>query len=103
VFNSYDPFWKFSYFHISAVDIYILSCCNKAQVGDILITISDSYSWICSDISFLWTTFKIFIMSCCFYFQGVKFLRRFKQLLNPAQVFDLMNGGPHPGYVCLVV
>ena len=31
------------------------------------------------------------------HFQGVKFLRRFKQLLNPAQVFDLMNGGPHPG------
>lgn len=30
-------------------------------------------------------------------FQGVKFLRRFKQLLNPAQVFDLMNGGPNPG------
>ncbi|XP_053775199.1 diacylglycerol kinase delta isoform X2 [Desmodus rotundus] len=29
--------------------------------------------------------------------QGVKFLRRFKQLLNPAQVFDLMNGGPHLG------
>lgn len=29
--------------------------------------------------------------------QGVKFLRRFKQLLNPAQVFDLMNGGPNPG------
>uniref|UniRef100_A0A8C4ZWY0 Diacylglycerol kinase n=1 Tax=Gadus morhua TaxID=8049 RepID=A0A8C4ZWY0_GADMO len=26
--------------------------------------------------------------------QGVKFLRKFKQLLNPAQVFDLMNGGP---------
>jgi len=24
--------------------------------------------------------------------QGLKFLRRFKQLLNPAQVFDLMNG-----------
>ncbi|XP_064615103.1 LOW QUALITY PROTEIN: diacylglycerol kinase delta-like [Liolophura sinensis] len=29
--------------------------------------------------------------------QGVKFLRRFKQLLNPAQIFDLMNGGPHAG------
>ncbi|XP_074657542.1 diacylglycerol kinase delta-like isoform X2 [Tubulanus polymorphus] len=29
--------------------------------------------------------------------QGVKFLRRFKQLLNPAQVFDLMNGGPYTG------
>uniref|UniRef100_A0A8C0HF59 diacylglycerol kinase (ATP) n=1 Tax=Buteo japonicus TaxID=224669 RepID=A0A8C0HF59_9AVES len=25
--------------------------------------------------------------------QGVKFLRKFKQFLNPAQVFDLMNGG----------
>ncbi|KAJ8407158.1 hypothetical protein AAFF_G00288340 [Aldrovandia affinis] len=29
--------------------------------------------------------------------QGVKFLRRFKQLLNPAQVLDLMNGGPQLG------
>ncbi|KFQ85620.1 Diacylglycerol kinase delta, partial [Phoenicopterus ruber ruber] len=30
--------------------------------------------------------------------QGVKFLRKFKQFLNPAQVFDLMNGGPHLGW-----
>ncbi|ODN01907.1 Diacylglycerol kinase delta [Orchesella cincta] len=29
--------------------------------------------------------------------QGLKFLRRFKQLLNPAQVFDLVNGGPRLG------
>ncbi|XP_022246674.1 LOW QUALITY PROTEIN: diacylglycerol kinase eta-like [Limulus polyphemus] len=29
--------------------------------------------------------------------QGLKFLRRFKQLLNPAQVFDLMNIGPGLG------
>ncbi|XP_025074284.1 LOW QUALITY PROTEIN: diacylglycerol kinase eta [Pogonomyrmex barbatus] len=29
--------------------------------------------------------------------QGIKFLRRFKQLLNPAQVFDLIKGGPGPG------
>ncbi|XP_064455539.1 diacylglycerol kinase eta-like [Ornithodoros turicata] len=29
--------------------------------------------------------------------QGVRFIRRFKQLLNPAQVFDLMNGGPGLG------
>ncbi|XP_015118316.1 diacylglycerol kinase eta [Diachasma alloeum] len=29
--------------------------------------------------------------------QGMKFLRRFKQLLNPAQVFDLIKGGPGPG------
>lgn len=33
--------------------------------------------------------------------QGVKFLRKFKQLLNPAQVFDLMNGGPELGYSSL--
>ena len=29
--------------------------------------------------------------------QGVKFLRRFKQLLNPAQVFDLISTGPELG------
>ena len=29
--------------------------------------------------------------------QGVKFLRRFKQLLNPFQVFDLIQGGPTLG------
>jgi len=29
--------------------------------------------------------------------QGVKFLRRFKQLLNPAQVFDLIGSGPGLG------
>lgn len=29
--------------------------------------------------------------------QGIKFLRRFKQLLNPAQVFDLVSTGPGLG------
>lgn len=29
--------------------------------------------------------------------QGVKFLRRFKQILNPAQVFDLVSAGPGLG------
>lgn len=29
--------------------------------------------------------------------QGVKFLRRFKQLLNPAQVFELSGAGPRLG------
>ena len=33
--------------------------------------------------------------------QGVKMLRRFKQILNPAQVFDLIKGGPHMGYIYL--
>ncbi|XP_034072208.1 diacylglycerol kinase delta-like [Gymnodraco acuticeps] len=39
----------------------------------------------------------VFVNSKSGHNQGVKFLRRFKQLLNPAQVFDLMNGGPHLG------
>ena len=29
--------------------------------------------------------------------QGLRFLRRFRQLLNPAQVFDLVSGGPSLG------
>ncbi|XP_065333639.1 diacylglycerol kinase eta isoform X2 [Cloeon dipterum] len=29
--------------------------------------------------------------------QGLRFLRRFRQLLNPAQVFDLVSGGPALG------
>jgi len=29
--------------------------------------------------------------------QGVKMLWKFKQLLNPAQVFDLISGGPKIG------
>ncbi|KAK5904109.1 hypothetical protein CesoFtcFv8_005706 [Champsocephalus esox] len=39
----------------------------------------------------------VFVNSKSGHNQGLKFLRRFKQLLNPAQVFDLMNGGPHLG------
>lgn len=31
--------------------------------------------------------------------QGVKFLRRFRQILNPAQVFDLITNGPTLGSV----
>ena len=30
---------------------------------------------------------------------GEKFLRRFKQILNPGQVFDIANTGPAIGYV----
>ena len=29
--------------------------------------------------------------------QGIKMLWKFKQLLNPAQVFDLISGGPNIG------
>lgn len=37
--------------------------------------------------------------------QGVRFMRRFKQLLNPAQVFDLSVAGPTLGYVytCITI
>ncbi len=30
-------------------------------------------------------------------FKGIKFLRKFKQLLNPFQVFDLIQDGPVVG------
>ena len=33
---------------------------------------------------------------------GEKFLRRFKQILNPGQVFDIANTGPAVGYVCCI-
>lgn len=33
--------------------------------------------------------------------QGMELIRAFRKLLNPHQVFDLMNGGPLPGYVSL--
>ncbi len=29
--------------------------------------------------------------------QGMELIRSFRKLLNPHQVFDLMNGGPLPG------
>uniref|UniRef100_A0A671TNU2 Diacylglycerol kinase n=1 Tax=Sparus aurata TaxID=8175 RepID=A0A671TNU2_SPAAU len=49
------------------------------------------------DPSFIFVPLLVFVNSKSGDNQGVKFLRRFKQLLNPAQVFDLMNGGPHLG------
>ena len=33
--------------------------------------------------------------------QGVQLLWAFRRHLNPHQVYDLANGGPLPGYVCL--
>ncbi|XP_036127198.1 diacylglycerol kinase kappa [Molossus molossus] len=39
----------------------------------------------------------IFINSKSGDHQGVVFLRKFKQYLNPSQVFDLSKGGPEPG------
>lgn len=29
--------------------------------------------------------------------QGMELIRSFRKLLNPHQVYDLMNGGPLPG------
>jgi len=35
--------------------------------------------------------------------QGMDLIRSFRKLLNPHQVYDLMNGGPLPGFVVVVV
>jgi len=35
--------------------------------------------------------------------QGMDLIRSFRKLLNPHQVYDLMNGGPLPGSVAVVV
>ena len=34
--------------------------------------------------------------------QGIKLINFFQRTLNPHQVFDLMEGGPLPGYVDLL-
>ena len=44
-------------------------------------------------LEFFVSLFNIFVIS----FQGIRFMRRFKQLLNPAQVFDLSVAGPTLG------
>lgn len=34
--------------------------------------------------------------------QGEQLITWFRKALNPHQVFDLSNGGPLPGYVCVI-
>jgi len=34
--------------------------------------------------------------------QGMELIRSFRKLLNPHQVYDLMNGGPLPGYALYI-
>lgn len=35
--------------------------------------------------------------------QGLELISSFRKLLNPYQVFDLDNGGPLPGYICIIL
>jgi len=35
--------------------------------------------------------------------QGMDLIRSFRKLLNPHQVYDLMNGGPLPGFAKLIL
>ncbi|KAK2166375.1 hypothetical protein NP493_1325g01034 [Ridgeia piscesae] len=53
--------------------------------------------WCYNLISKCVSTTLVFNWKSSCHSKGIKMLRKFKQLLNPAQVFDLMNGGPKAG------
>lgn len=57
----------------------------------------DAWSWTKADYETDWSPLIVFVNSKSGDQLGQKFLRRFKQLLNPGQIFDLAQGGPRGG------
>lgn len=77
-------------------------CCNLGStkvsvVPPTCVHTIDDESWNIESPKGNFSPLLVFVNSKSGDNQGVKFFRRFKQLLNPAQVFDLITTGPSLG------